>query len=82
MVVTNQRKQTDKVFKAYGGYTLNIAGVFETEIKIGNRTGMCEFYVIEGTGKLLIGDRHSDKRKFHSSDSTLPQSASGFRGGS
>lgn len=41
VVVTNKRKQTDKVFKACGGYALNIAGVFETEIKIGNKTGMC-----------------------------------------
>lgn len=55
IVVEDQRKYTDKTFKAYGGHTLEIVGVFMAVIEIGPRTENVEFYVIKGTGKLLIG---------------------------
>lgn len=55
ILVSNQRKETDKVFKAYGGNTLTIMGVFEAKIEIGRKHVMADFYVIKGAGKLLLG---------------------------
>lgn len=55
VVVTNQRQETDKQFKAYGGHSLIIIGVFEAEIEIADKSILAEFYVIKGTGKLLVG---------------------------
>lgn len=55
VVATNQRKETDKVFKAYGGHTLNIVGVFEAIIEGGGNSLAAEIYVIKGAGKFLVG---------------------------
>lgn len=61
VVVTNQRKNTDKTFKAYGGYPLEIIGVFEAEIEIGQSMERAEFFVIKGTGQLLIGRETAER---------------------
>lgn len=53
--VSNQRRETSKSFKAYGGQPLALLGVFTAMIKLCNVTGLAEFYVIEGHGKILIG---------------------------
>lgn len=55
VVVTNQRKETDKIFKAYGGHTLDIVGVFDSIIEVAGIAIVAEFYVIKGTGKFLVG---------------------------
>lgn len=55
VAVSNQRKATNKVFKAYGGHELPQLGAFTAEIAIGNRSKLADFYVICGFGKVLIG---------------------------
>ena len=55
IAVSNQRKETSKAFKAYGGQPLPLLGVFTASLKIGYQTEPAEFYVVEGTGKFLIG---------------------------
>lgn len=55
VVVTNQRKETDKIFKAYGEHTLDIVGVFDSIIEVAGIAIVAEFYVIKGTGKFLVG---------------------------
>lgn len=55
ILVSNQRKETSKIFTAYGGHTLTIIGVFEAKIEIGCHHVMADFYVIKGDGKLLLG---------------------------
>ncbi|XP_058464383.1 uncharacterized protein LOC131438388 [Malaya genurostris] len=55
VIVTNQRKESTKVFKAYGGIPLPLLGVFTAKVKIGNVSELAEFYVINGNGKILIG---------------------------
>ena len=55
VVVTNQKKETEKVFKAYGGHELPQLGVFTSDIKIKDQTKTSDFYVIKGNGSLLIG---------------------------
>lgn len=55
VVVSNQRKETSKSFKAYGGQPLPLLGVFTASLKIGSVTEPAEFYVVEGNGKFLIG---------------------------
>lgn len=53
--VSNQRKETDKSFKAYGDHSLTVLGVFEATLSVGNRNINADFYVIQGDGKVLIG---------------------------
>lgn len=53
--VSNQRKTTDKTFKAYGGHKLTIIGVFETTLEVATKTIVADFYVVEDFGKILIG---------------------------
>lgn len=55
IVVSNQRKETNKVFRAYGGHELPQLGVFAAEIKINGRQELTDFYVIQGNGRILIG---------------------------
>lgn len=55
VVVTTQRQEIDKQFKAYGGHSRIIIGVFEAEIGIAGKSMMVDYYVINGTGKLLDG---------------------------
>lgn len=55
VVVTNQRKETGKVFRAYGGHQLLLLGAFTTMIGLNNKQKLADFFVIEGEGKLLIG---------------------------
>lgn len=55
VIAHNQRQQTEIVFKAYGGYPLEVIGVFEANIELAGQTKTAEFYMIKGTGKLLIG---------------------------
>lgn len=55
VVVTNQRKETGKIFKAYGGHTLPLLGAFAAQIRLNNESKVADFYVIDGEGRLLIG---------------------------
>lgn len=55
IVVSNQRKESSKTFKAYGGQPLSLLGVFSALLKIGDKTEPADFYVVEGNGKFLIG---------------------------
>lgn len=55
VAVSNQRQETDKVFRTYGGHELPQLGVFTAEIVVDNRRCLAEFYVICGDGKILIG---------------------------
>lgn len=55
VVVSNQRKETGKVFKAYGGHELPLLGAFTAEIELDGRHNTVDFYVIKGEGKVLIG---------------------------
>ncbi|XP_062710656.1 uncharacterized protein K02A2.6-like [Aedes albopictus] len=55
VVVSNQRRESTKVFKAYGGQPLPLVGVFTAMVKMGNKSDLAEFYVIKGKGKILIG---------------------------
>lgn len=55
VVVSNQRKDTDKVFRSYGGNLLTVVGVFDAQIQVGKHETTTEFYVIKEAGKFLIG---------------------------
>lgn len=55
IAISNQRLETSKVFKAYGGQPLTLLGVFTATLKIGTKTEPAEFYVVKGNGKFLIG---------------------------
>lgn len=55
VAVVNQRKGSDKIFKAYGGHLLIVIGVFEALIEVGNNNVSSDFYVIKGDGKCLLG---------------------------
>lgn len=43
------------VFKAYGGQSLPLIGVFTATVKLGNARDSAEFFVVKGNGKILIG---------------------------
>ncbi|XP_055590160.1 uncharacterized protein K02A2.6-like [Uranotaenia lowii] len=53
--VSNQRRDDPTVFKAYGGQSLQLIGVFTAVLKIGTATELADFYVVNGSGKILIG---------------------------
>ncbi|XP_062541036.1 uncharacterized protein K02A2.6-like [Armigeres subalbatus] len=55
VVVTNQRREAPMVFKAYGGQSLPLVGVFTATIKLGVAMELAEFFVVKGNGKILIG---------------------------
>lgn len=55
VTVTNQRREATVSFKAYGGQSLAVVGVFSSEIKLGIKTAIADFYVVKETGKILIG---------------------------
>lgn len=55
VIVSNQRREATMVFKAYGGQSLSLIGVFTATIKLGNLSETADFYVVKGTGKILIG---------------------------
>lgn len=55
VVVSNQRKETGKVFRAYGGHELPQLGAFTAEIAIYDRQEVADFYVICSDWKILIG---------------------------
>lgn len=55
VVVSNQRKEVDKVFKAYGGHVLPLLGAVTVVLKLGTKCEMVDFYVVKGNGKTLIG---------------------------
>lgn len=55
IVVSNQQKDTDKVFKAYGGHPLPVVGMFEAQIEVNGKQTNAEFYVIKEKGQFLIG---------------------------
>lgn len=63
VVVHNQQKGSNKVFKTYGGHVLTVLGVFEAHIQAGNNEVMAEFYVMKEPGKLLIGRDTATKLK-------------------
>lgn len=53
--VRNQRRESDKSFKAYGGFLLDVIGMFEATISVGNIGTMATFYIIAGNGPFLLG---------------------------
>lgn len=55
VVVGNQTRNVSKVFKVYGGQELEVLGAFTATIKLGDRKAPAEFYVVKGSGKVLIG---------------------------
>lgn len=55
VVVSNQTRDVFKVFKVYGGQELSVLGAFTATIKLGDRSESAEFYVVKGSGKILIG---------------------------
>lgn len=55
VVLSKQTREVSKVFKAYGGHELPVLGAFTAFIKLGDQSGSAEFYVIKGSGKILIG---------------------------
>lgn len=55
VVVSNQRREAPMLFKAYGGQSLQLIGVFTATVKLGNSSESAEFYVVKGDGKILIG---------------------------
>lgn len=61
VVVANQRKESEKVFKSYGDHTLSILGVFEAEIQVAENNVTADFYVIKESGKFLIGRETATK---------------------
>lgn len=54
VIVSNQRKETGKVFKSYGGHELPLLGVFTAKLELSGQHKV-DFYVIKGEGKILIG---------------------------
>lgn len=48
-------KEVDKKFRAYGGKELKLLGVFKAEIKVGQKKAIGEFFVVDETGKILLG---------------------------
>lgn len=55
VVVSDQHKETEKVFKAYGGHVLPVLGAFKARRELPGKIETADFYVIRGDGKLLIG---------------------------
>lgn len=55
VIVSNQRREAQMVFKAYGGQSLPLIGVFTATVKLGNARNSAEFFVVKGNGKILIG---------------------------
>lgn len=55
VVVLNQKKETGKVFRAYGGHELPQLGMFTSEILVNGQRELADFYVIKGNGKILLG---------------------------
>lgn len=53
--VTNQRKEADQSFCAYGGHPLTTVGVFTATIETAYRHRTADFYVVKDYGKILIG---------------------------
>lgn len=51
VVVTNQRKETGKVFKTQ----IATVGCITAQIRLNNEIKAADFYVINGEGRLLIG---------------------------
>lgn len=55
VVVTQQQKEVDQVFKAYGGHNLTTIGCFEAKIDTDHKSCYAKFYVLQNHGKVLIG---------------------------
>lgn len=53
--ILHKEKGTDQQFTAYGGHKLIVLGMFSAKLTIGNQTNNAKFYVMQGTGKVLIG---------------------------
>lgn len=55
VVTIERKKETDKQFRAYGGKELKLLGVFKAEIKVADKIEIAEFYVVDESGKILLG---------------------------
>ncbi|XP_055604197.1 uncharacterized protein K02A2.6-like [Uranotaenia lowii] len=55
VIVSKQQRDASVTFKAYGGQSLELVGVFTASLKLGNSTKLVDFYVVKGDGKVLIG---------------------------
>lgn len=55
IIVSNQKKECGKVFKAYGGYQLTVLGSFKAEVEVNDKKMTTEFFVMEEAGKFLLG---------------------------
>ncbi|XP_055612518.1 uncharacterized protein K02A2.6-like [Uranotaenia lowii] len=53
--VSNQRRETSLMLKAYGGQSLRLIGAFTAVLKVGDASKLVDFYVVDGNGKILIG---------------------------
>lgn len=53
--IRNERRESNKVFKAYGGHELSVIRVFDAYILTGNIGTNTTFYVIAGGGRFLLG---------------------------
>lgn len=49
------KKNSDKAFRAYGGQRLNILGTFRSEIVVGSKKEIADFFVADNKGKILLG---------------------------
>lgn len=59
--VHNQRRDTDKSFKAYNGGKLTVIGMFDASISVGKVGTNATFYIIANGGPFLLGKITSKK---------------------
>lgn len=55
IVTTWRRKEVDAGFTSFGGHRLRFLGMFEANLRIGDRQSMELFYVANEVGKCLLG---------------------------
>ncbi|CAK1596120.1 unnamed protein product [Parnassius mnemosyne] len=56
VIVSNQQKSSDKTFLAYGAkHPLKVLGSFDAQIKVGPKSLLTKFYVIENGSRNLLG---------------------------
>lgn len=53
--VRDQRTDSDRTFKAYGGHKLTVLGMFKASISVGRIGTNATFYIIAGDGQFLLG---------------------------
>lgn len=51
----SRKKESDKIFKAYGGQVLTVLGAFEAAIEVNGRQAIASVYVVHEGAKFLLG---------------------------